>query len=78
MQRAAAANENARWEIKSAPAGGLVWLIWEGPDRKLAINLGNKNEAMGALADWLRRNGLKVQDIEASKGASGSWEDWDA
>ena len=55
-----------------------MWLIWEGPDRKLAINLGNKNEAMGTLADWLRSNGLKVQETQAPKLASGAWEDWDA
>lgn len=78
MQRAAAANENVHWEIKSAPAGGLVWLIWEGPDRKLAINLGTRNEAISTLADWLRRNGLKVQDAQAPKLASAAWEDWDA
>ena len=78
MQRAAAANENVHWEIKSAPAGGLVWLIWEGPERKLAINLGNKDEAMSTLAEWLRRNGLKVQESQPSKLASGAWEDWDA
>ena len=78
MQRAAAANENVHWEIKSAPAGGLVWLVWEGPDRKLALNLGSKNEAMSALADWLRSNGLKVQESRPSKLASASWEDWEA
>lgn len=48
------ANGEVHWRIRSSDGEGLVWLVWEGKGRKLALNLGPKQEARSALAEWLQ------------------------
>ncbi len=72
--KAAMSNDEVQWRIRSSNGEGLVWLIWEGQGRKLALNLGSKKEARTALAEWLQGTG---GDVDPGRHSSADpWNGW--
>ena len=71
MAQARKSDESVHWRIKSPNGDGLVWLIWEGKGKRLALNLGAKHQARSALADWLAAT--EAQQPEPSAGQDMMW-----